>query len=240
MADMSEAESVPDPDNELEFRQAKTSFKDALGEAKYQVKALELERNRWHAKYNDLAKGLEEMKLRMKADCQKQLQDRFDQFVSEWNRQDLAKGIEELGLKMKADCQRQLQDRFDQFVSEWNRQDLGKGLEEVKLKMRADCQKQLSDRFHQFVSEWNRQDLGRYAPRQEPPPPRVENHADNFFRDADSHPPSEVQSLHDNGDVAARRRMISNREDAVRYVADRVASNQASAPPQQRRNTNPS
>jgi len=45
-----------------------------------------LERNLWHTKYNDLAKSLEEMKLKIKADCQKQLQDRFNQFVSDWTR----------------------------------------------------------------------------------------------------------------------------------------------------------
>jgi hypothetical protein len=68
------------------FRQAKSSFKDALNETGYQVKQLELERNLWHTKYNDLAKGIDEMKMKMKADCQKQLQYRFRQFVSDWNR----------------------------------------------------------------------------------------------------------------------------------------------------------
>jgi len=70
------------------IRTMKTSYKDALDETSHQVKQLELERNLWHTKYNDLAKGLEERTLKMKADCQKQMQDNFHQFVSNWNKQD--------------------------------------------------------------------------------------------------------------------------------------------------------
>jgi len=136
------------------FRQAKTSFKDALNETSYQVKQLELERNLWHTKYNDLAKSIDEMKMKMKADCQKQLQ----------------------------------------------------------------------DRFRQFVSDWNRQDLGRYAPRQEPTLPRIDNIAEVLRDDS-----AQSYSVGD-GNEAFRRRAMSNREDAARYVADRVASGQANLP----------
>jgi len=147
---------------EKKFRQAKSSFKEALNESSYQVKQLELERNLWHTKYNDLAKGVEEMKMKMKADCQKQLQ----------------------------------------------------------------------DRFHQFVSDWNRQDLGRYGPRQEPTLPRINAIAASFFGDATDQSPLEHTDVNGNG----RRRVMSNREDAAQYIANRVASNRTNVPPQGRDN----
>ena len=71
---------------ERKFRKMKTKFEDALDATAHQIKDLELERNEYYAKYNDLVDSLEEMKLKMKADFQKQFQDRFHQFVSDWNR----------------------------------------------------------------------------------------------------------------------------------------------------------
>lgn len=69
-------------------RLEKDSYKDALNETSHQIKQLELERNQWHTKYNDLAKSHEETAIQMKADFQRQLHDRFHQFVSDWNRRD--------------------------------------------------------------------------------------------------------------------------------------------------------
>ena len=63
----------------------KTNYKDALKESSDEFKQVELERNLWHTKYNDLAKSLEEVKLKMKADFQRQLHDRLHQLV-DWNR----------------------------------------------------------------------------------------------------------------------------------------------------------
>lgn len=68
------------------------------------------------------------------------------------------------------------------------------------------------------------EDPGRYAPRQEPTLPRVDNIADLFFRDATDEssaeaPPEASEHRSDNGNT--RKRSFLGRNGAA-YVADRV------------------